>query len=114
MKPEELLTLSKQKLIDELDRLNTYQEEIVASLVMIRQELLDRLEEEKKDGELIGEFSVTKAKRVNFKTTLEQAQELGAIKQAVDTSALRKLYNKGIKVPGVSITTYLSIRRVDQ
>ena len=86
----------------------------MASMVMIRTEILARLEEEKIDGCLVGEYSVTKATRINFKTTLEQAGELGAVKQAVDTEALRKLHNKGIKVPGTSITIYLSVRRISQ
>jgi hypothetical protein len=114
MQPNDLLTLSKEKLVDKLQELNLQEEQTMASMVMIREELLHRLEEEKKDGEIIGEYSVTKAKRVNFKTSIEQAQELGAIKQAVDTGVLRKLYNKGIKVPGVEITTYLSVRRLAQ
>lgn len=114
MNPEDLQKLSKEKLIEKLDEFNIEEEQIMASMVMIRTEILARLDEEKKDGELIGEFSVTKAKRISFKTTLDQAKELGAIKEAVDTSALRKLHNKGIKVPGTQITIYLSVRRLSQ
>ena len=114
MQPTDLLKLSKEKLIDKLQEFNLQEEQVMASMVMIREELLARLTEEKKDGELIGEYSVTKATRINFKTTLEQAGELGAVKQAVDTEALRKLHNKGIKIPGTSITIYLSVRRISQ
>ena len=114
MQPEDLIKLSKEKLIDKLQAFNLEEEQIMASMVMIRTEILARLEEEKVDGCLVGEYSVTKASRINFKTTLEQAQELGAIKQAVDTDVLRKLHNKGIKVPGTSITIYLSVRRISQ
>lgn len=114
MNPEDLQKLSKEKLIEKLDEFNIEEEQIMASMVMIRTEILARLDEEKKDGELIGEFSVTKAKRISFKTTLDQAKELGAIKEAVDTGALRKLHNEGIKVPGTQITIYLSVRRLSQ
>lgn len=114
MNPEDLLELSKEKLIEKLEALNIREEETMASMVMIREELLHRLTEEKKDGELIGEYSVTKAKRVTFKTSLEEAEPLGAIKKAVDTDALRKLFNKGIKIPGVQETIYLSVRRLSQ
>lgn len=114
MQPDDLLKLSKENLIEKLQEFNLQEEQIMASLVMIREELLHRLEEEKKDGELIGEYSVTKASRISFKTTLEQALELGAVKQAVDSEALRKLHNKGIKVPGTSVTIYLSVRRLKQ
>ena len=114
MEPTDLSTLSKQILVETLATRNMVLDEIEAELVMIRQELLHRLEEENKDGELIGEYSVTKAKRITFKTTLEQAQILGAVTTSVDKIVLRKLHNKGIKVPGVEITTYLSVRRLDQ
>ena len=114
MNPEDLLNLSKEDLIEKLQEFNLENEQVMASMVMIRSEILDRLEEEKKDGELIGEYSVTKAKRVTFKTSLEEAEELGAVKKAVDTSALRKIHNKGGKVPGVKITVYLSVRRLKQ
>lgn len=114
MQPEELEKASKEALVAHLEALNITNEQIMAEMVMIRFELLSRLEEEKKDGELVGEYSLTKTKRVNFKTSLEEAQELGAVKQAVDTGVLKKLYNKGIKVPGVEITTYLSVRRLSQ
>lgn len=114
MNPEDLIKLSKEKLVDKLQEFNLQEEQVMASMVMIRTELLTRLEEAKKDGEIVGEYSISKSKRVNFKTTIEQAQELGAIKQAIDTSILRKLHNKGINVPGVEITTYLSVRRLAQ
>ena len=114
MNPEDLLTLSKEKLIEKLDEFNVANEETMACLVMIREELLNRLEEEKKDGERIGEYSVTKAKRISFKTSFEEAKDLGAVKEAVDTGKLRVLHNKGVKVPGTSITTYLSVRRLSQ
>ena len=114
MQPEDLLTLSKEKLIEKLDEFNVANEETMACLVMIREELLNRLEEEKKDGERIGEYSVTKAKRISFKTSFEEAKDLGAVKEAVDTGKLRVLHNKGVKVPGTSITIYLSVRRLSQ
>jgi len=114
MNPEDLLTLSKEELVNKLQEFNLKEEETMASMVMIREEILHRLDDEKKDGELVGEYSLTKAKRVSFKTTLDQAQEFGAVKQAVDSGVLRKLYNKGIKIPGVEISTYLSVRRLAQ
>ena len=116
MQPEDLLNLSKEKLVDKLQALNLLEEQRMASMVMIREELLTRLKEEKKDGELVGEFSIKRATRVNFKTTLEQAMELGAVIQTekVDTKALRKIHDSGVKVPGVEIKVYLSVRRISQ
>lgn len=114
MQPDDLLTESKEVLVKMLEKFNLVYEEMMQNMVMIREELLHRLEEEKKDGELILEYAIRKNKRVTFKTTLEEAEVLGAIKKAVDSDVLKKLYNKGIKVPGVNETIYLSVRRLDQ
>jgi hypothetical protein len=114
MNPEDLLNKSKEELVDKLQEFNLQEEQVMASMVMIREELLNRLTEEKKDGELIGEYSIKKAIRISFKTSLEQAEELGAIKKSVDSNVLRKIHNKGVKVPGVVETTYLSVRRLAQ
>jgi len=114
MNPEDLLKWSKKKLVGELDRLNFVYDDTMRDLVMIRKEILARLEEEKKDGELINDISLRKNTRITFKTTLEQAKVFGATKEAVDTSVLRKLHLKGVKIPGVNISTYLSVRRISQ
>jgi regulator of replication initiation timing len=111
MNTEDLQKQSKEALIERLEVLNAEEEQIMAEIVMIREELLDRLTEENKDGELIGEYSVTRAKRITFKTSVEEARQLGAIKTAVDTDVLRKLYNKGVEVPGAIETYYLSVRK---
>ena len=112
MNPTELGSKSKKELVNRIELLNYKNDELVDEMSTIRFELLSRLEEEKKDGEVIGNYSVARTKRVTFKTTLEQAEELGAVKKAVDSSVLRGLHNKGIKVPGVSETTYLSMRKL--
>lgn len=114
MNPEDLLNLSKEELVEKLQEFNLQEEQIMASMVMIREELLQRLGDENKDGELIGEYAIKKNKRVSFKTTLEEAENLGAIKKAIDSDVLKKLYIKGIKVPGVQETIYLSVRRLSQ
>lgn len=114
MNPEELLTKTKEELVQELSDRNIENEQRMAEMVMIREELLNRLEEEKIDGEIIGEYQIRKSKRVTFKTTVEQAKEFGAIKPAVDSSILRKIHNNGIEVPGYTETVYLSVRRLEQ
>lgn len=112
--PEKIINSDKLVLVELLAQINETISEWEANATMVRQELLDRLEKENKDAELVGEYSLTKSKRVTFKTTLEEAQVLGAVKPAVDTTTLRKLYNKGIKIPNVEVTTYLSVRRLSQ
>ena len=108
------IKFTKEELINKLEELNIANEDLMASMVMIREEVMARLDEEKKDGEIIGDFSVTKTKRVTFKTSIEQAEELGAVKKAVDTTKLKKLYDKGIKIPETNVTIYLSVRKLNQ
>lgn len=116
MKPEELLELSKEKLVEKLQEFNLEEEQIMASMVMIREEILARFEEEKKDGELIGEYEVSRRVRVNVKTPIEVARELGATKteEKVDNTKIKKIYQSGVKVEGVTEKPYLSVRRVQQ
>lgn len=112
MKPEDLLTITKQELIEALERFNDIYDDVQQNLVMIRSELLSRLEEEKKDGEVIGEYSIKKSKRISFKTTLEEAKEFGAVKEAVDNDVLKKLHTSGVEVPGAQETVFLSVRKM--
>lgn len=109
-----LLKLSKEELIAMLQDLNNVYDEVMGGMTEIRNEFLDRLTKEKKDGEIVGEYQVSKTKRITFKTTLEQAEELGAIKKAPDTKILKNLHDKGVKVPGTSETVYLSVRKLKQ
>jgi hypothetical protein len=106
--PAEILDLTKEQLVDLYANTLTEQEEIEATIKVIKDELAGRMDT---NGEIIGNYSVVKAKRVNFDVTLEQAQELGAVKQAIDTSALKKLYDKGIEIAH-TITEYIMIKPV--
>jgi hypothetical protein len=116
MQPNQLLELSKQQLIDKLQEYNLIYDEAMEVLVMIRSELMTRLDEENKDGELIGEYEVAKRKRINIKVPVEKARELGATKEeeVVDNAKIKNLYASGVKIEGVTETIYLSVRRVKQ
>lgn len=67
------------------------------------------------DGEIIGDYSVTKRTRISFgSTTIKQARDLGAIKEGKDTKALRRLHDGGVEVPGVKVTNYIMVREVSK
>lgn len=112
MNPEDLLGFTKKQLIEELEKLNLVYDETMANLVMIREEILHRLKQEKKDGEIVGDYQLRKSVRVTFKTSLEEAEELGAVKKAVDTQQLKNLSAQGVKIPGMKKTVYLSVRKL--
>jgi len=116
MNPEDLLKLSKEELVEKLWKFNTKYDDAMASMVMIRQEILTRLEEEKKDGELVGEYELSKRVRINIKTPIEKARELGATKEeeVIDRPKLTSLHKFGVKIEGITETIYLSVRRIKQ
>lgn len=110
MNPADILKLDKPGLVELYARTVEAQDELKAQGVAIKELLWDMLEG---DGEVIGDYSVTKTKRVYFtKTTLDQARELGAVKEDKDTRALKRLHDKGVAVPGASVTEGLLIRSV--
>lgn len=106
--PASLPSASKEDLVELYDITNHIIEEFEAQAKAVKDELSGRMET---DGEIIGNFSVVRAKRVNFSVTLEQAEELGAIKKAVDTTALKRLYDKGVEIAH-TITNYIMIKPV--
>ena len=112
IQPETLIEASKEEIVKILERCNEINDELMQIMTQAREELMARLTEENKDGEVIGEYAVSRVKRITFKTSFEEAQELGAVKQEVDTTALRKMFDKGITIPGVAITYYLSARKM--
>ncbi len=106
--PVNLPNATKEELVELYAMTNQIIEDFDAQSKAIKDELAERMET---DGEIIGDYSVVKAKRVNFDVTLEQAKELGAVKQAIDTSALKRLYDKGIEIAH-TITNYIMIKPV--
>lgn len=108
--PADILKLDKPGLVELYARTIAAQDELKAQGVAVKEVLGSLLEG---DGEVIGDYSVTRTKRVYFtKTTLDQARELGAVCDAKDTKALKRLYDKGVEVPGASATEGLLIRSV--
>lgn len=109
--PTELQTVSKEKLLQEYEKLGYKEEEIASTKMAIRQEILARM---KLDAEVWGYYSVTKVKRPNYNSVkIETAKELGAIKEAVDTKVLANLHAKGVKIEGLKETIYPLIKNLE-
>ena len=107
--PHKIGDLSKEQLVELYDKTcRMMTEEIDPQKKAIKDLLWEAIEG---SGEVIGKHAVTKAKRINFQVKLEQAKELGAVKEAVDNSALKSLYNKGIDIPH-SVTEYILIKEI--
>lgn len=103
-----------EQLLEYREKFVTQQEEIEAGLDVLKKEMLIRLQEENVNGKVVGNYAITKATRVSFKTPIDEAEALGAIKKTVDTAALKKLYNDGIQISGVEKTEYVTVREVEK
>ena len=116
MQPDDLLKLSKEELVEKLWKFNLTYDDAMASMVMIRQEILARFEDQGLSGESIGEYELSKRVRINIKVPIEKARELGATKEqeTIDRPKLSSLHKSGVKIEGVTETIYLSVRRIKQ
>ena len=108
--PAAILEMSKKDLVELYANVLHNQEDIEATIKAIKDELVERMDT---NGEIVGNYSLVKAKRINFKIDLEKAKELGAVKPAIDNSVLKKLFDKGVKIPH-EVTSYLLIKAVSK
>lgn len=114
--PAKLLEMSNEELCELYMQTRELEDQVYAQKKTIREELTERLKEADKDGEIAGKYSVTRFTTVRFKTKLEQAEELGAVKtqKKVDTTKLRKLHEAGVEVPGTTITEDVRVNEVEE
>lgn len=101
--------MTKEQLAEFYSQISYKFEELKASIDEIKVSLFDKM---KADSEIIGDYIVSKRKRLSFKeVTLEQAGELGATKVVVDTTALNKMHKQGVEMPvEPSVTEYIVIK----
>ena len=111
MNPEELAIATKEQLIQAYLDVGRKEEEIAGEKQAIKEEILARMDT---DSEIVGNYSVTRAKRVSFSVTIDQARDLGAIKEAVDNDALKKMAAGGMEIPGMKVSVYPVIRDIGQ
>ncbi len=103
-----------EELVEHYAQAIQMKEDLEAAISVVKDEILLRLDAEGVKGKIVNEYSVTKVTKTLFKTTLEEATELGAIKFSVDTVKLKKMYEAGAPVPNVVETSYLLIKPVSK
>jgi len=99
MLPEQIAKATKEQLVERYLELGYKIEEVEAERQILKEEILLKL---KDNGEVIGHYTVTRVKqqRYNFgKITVDQARDIGAVKEQVDNDVLKKLYLSGVKLP---------------
>lgn len=111
--PTKITELSTEELCEQYENLKFQVEELDAEQKVLRDEIYSRMKE---DAEVHGDFGVTKVEKLSWNAVkVEQAKEFGAVKEAVDTTKLTKLYKAGAKLPFTpSVISYPLIKRVDQ
>src|SRR3990167_9287941 len=108
--PAKLETYSKRQLVEIHEQGKAAIEELDNQCKAIRDYLTELI---KGNGEVIGEYTVTKMRRKNYTVDLAKAEELGAIKiqKSLDSNVLRALEKKGVEIPH-TITEYLMIKMI--
>jgi len=103
-----------EDILDMLSRANNALEQVEAYISVLKDELRIRLDEEQLSGKAVGNWGISKATRLSFKTTLEEAQALAATKEVPDPAKLKKLLAAGVAVPGVSKSEYIMVRQIEK
>ena len=114
--PADILKLKIEDLVELYVGTRDQQDELEAQRQAVKVEIMERLTKEKVDGKQVGDWAVTKFKMITFKTSLEDARKYGATKteEKPDTTILRKLYNKGEKIPGAEEREELRVSLIEK
>lgn len=109
----DLSTLELTELLDRKVELGHQLEETEAELKVLSEELLRRLNDEKLNGMVVNDYSISKAVRYSFKTPLDWCILHGAVKQAPDSKILKKLLLSGVEVPDANKTEYVLVKQIE-
>lgn len=121
--PAKIQTMSKEELVLLHEQAAAVIDEMTAMQKVVRDELYIKID---MNGEIINNMQVSKAERINVATTVEQAEEFGAVteevdvekitldiarslnatKRSVDVPMIRKLVKKGTVIPGISKVSF--------
>lgn len=107
--------LTWEQLMNRRETTEAVLDNLKAEMQVISDECLYRLQEEKTNGKIVGDYTISKKKDYSFSDTpLEWAKEMGAVSETKDRTKLRALYEKGIQVPGAKFSEGVMIRRINK
>lgn len=114
--PQVIADMSKADILKVILRTNEIIEELTQEVVGLKSELYERINP---DGEVIENYALSRSERINVAQVPEGiAEEYGALKtvttKKVDSAVVKALLKKGIELPGVSITQFLSMRNLER
>lgn len=107
--------MSLEDLVELYVNTREQEEEVAAQKTAVKTEIIERLKKAKLDGTQVGDYAVTKFRMITFQTTLEDAKKYGAVKveEKADTTILRKLFDKGEKIPGAIEREELRVKLIE-
>lgn len=109
-KAKDVKDMTVAELVTDALRLRAIKEDCDAANAMIQDELKDRLTAMKVTGMRVDNNYISRVEMINVNdVAIEKAKELGAVKEVADNAKLRKLYQSGVKIKGVKITSYVKI-----
>jgi hypothetical protein len=117
MNPADTMILNDLELCERYSRLQYLEDEIYSEKVAIREEFKARTIAKNENSILAGDkFTVTRFKKTTFKTTLEEARNLGATKteEKPDSKKLKTLHEAGVDVPGTVIVEDVRITEIKE
>lgn len=95
--------MSWTELMEYRESILQQQEELEATISVIKDEMLAKLKEEGINGKPVGDKTISL--RVSYTTDKDTAKELGAIKvvtqERIDVSMIKALVQKGVTVPNL-------------
>lgn len=112
--PQKIEELSKVQLVEAYLQIKEVITNFNAQQQVVAELLTEKIEG---NGEVVGDNTVTKAQRMSWfpdlktKEKLEKARELGAVKETVDSSKLKKIWQKGVDIPH-RVSEYLLIKPI--
>lgn len=113
--PNAIAGMSKEEKLKEYFNALSVQEEAEAICKEIKELIMAEMEQ---DQEKIANYYCSRISRTTISTKPEDAEKYGAVvtvmKKEVDKDMIKRLIEKGIKVPGVNTTTYLKIEEVKE
>lgn len=114
--PQEVGAMTTLQLLQQKEMLERVIEEAQTDILGMKNEISERMKTAGLKTDKVGKWLITRYEQTSFKTTLEQARELGAVqtKEVVNTTVLKKLHGAGAKVPGVQIDERLRIGEIQE
>lgn len=106
-------TMTIEELCELHDNVTLARDDLDAQAKVLREIVESKMKE---DSELHGSWIVSKVKRMGWtEVKVEQAREFGAVKEAVDTTKLNKLYKAGAVLPFTpSVISYVMIKHAEE